>query len=92
MNWKEYTFRREIPHSTRHELEQLISDGYWIHKEWGNGIELRKGKKFRGWLLLLQVLCPVVLFPGFMRSVVNNFFGYRLFVTFDENEPKITMV
>jgi hypothetical protein len=91
---KEYQFRGEIPVAIRDKLEQLVLDGYWIHKEWSNGIELRKGKGFRGWLLFLQVLCPVMLFPGFMRSVVNNFFGYRyrLFVTIDVGELKIIMV
>lgn len=94
MSLEEHTFRREIPSATQDELERLISDGYWIHKEWSNGIELRKGKKFRGWLLFLQVLCPVMLFPGFMRSVVNNLCGYRyrLFVTIDASKPKIMMV
>lgn len=94
MSLEEHQFRREIPQATQFELEQLIFDGYWIHKEWSNGIELRKGKKFRGWLLFLQVLCPAVLFPGFVRSIVNNFYGYRyrLFVTIDADEPKIIMV
>lgn len=71
--------------STRAELEQLASDSYWIRKEWSNEIELRTGKKFRDWLLLLHVLCPVVLFPWFARSVLSNFCGYRyrVFVTVD---------
>ena len=94
MSSDKYHFRRDIPAGTRAELERLMSDGYWIHKEWSNGIELRKGKKFRGWLLLVQVLCPVVLLPGFMRSVVNNFCGYRyrLLVAIDADEPQIMMV
>lgn len=85
MSSEKYHLRQDLPVATRAELERLVSDGYWIHKEWSNGIELRKGKKFRGWLLLLQVLCPVVLFPGFARSVLNNFCGYRyrVFVTID---------
>lgn len=94
MSLEEYQFRGKIPSATLDELERLVSDGYWIHKEWSNGIELRTGKKFRGWLLFLQVLFPAMLFPGFMRSVVNNLCGYRyrLFVTNDANEPKIMMV
>ena len=94
MSLEKYQFRRESPANTRDVLEWLVTDGYWIHKEWSNGIELRKGKGFRGGLLLLQVLFPFVLFPGFMRSVVNNFGGYRyrLLVTIDSNEPKIIMV
>jgi hypothetical protein len=94
MSLEEHQFRREISPATRDELQLLISDGYWIHKEWSNGIELRKGKKFRGWILFLQVLCPVLLFPGFMRSVVDNLCGYRyrLIVTIDAGEPKIVMV
>jgi len=94
MSLEQYQFRIKIPSATRLELERLISDGYWIHKEWSNGVELRKGKKFRGWLLFLQVLFPLALFPGFMRSVVNNLFGYRhrVFVTVDAGEPKIKMV
>jgi len=94
MSSETYQFRQEIPAATRLELERLVSDGYWIHKEWRNGIELRKGKEFRGWLLFLQVLFPFVLFPGFMRGVVNNFYGYRhrMFVSIDVSEPKIMMV
>jgi hypothetical protein len=94
MGLDKYQFRQEIPAATRLEVERLVSDGYSIYKEWNNGIELRKGKGFRGWLLFVQVLFPFVLFPGFMRSVVNNFYGYRyrLFVTMDASEPKIMMV
>jgi len=94
MSLEKYQFRQEIPIATRLEVEQLVSDGYSIYKEWSNGIELRKGKNFRGWLLFLQILFPLVLFPGFMRSVVNNFYGYqyRLFVTIDACEPRIIMV
>lgn len=93
MNQDVYQFRQEIPVATRLEVERLRRDGYVIHKEWGNGIELRKGKPFRGWLLLLHVLFPAFLFPGFMRSLVDNFFGYqyRLFVTLDENAPSVLM-
>lgn len=94
MSLEKYQFRLELPATTRLELERLLSDGYWVHKEWSNGIELRKGKNFRGWLLFLQVLVPVVLFPGFMRSVVNNFYGYRnrVFLTIDASNPQIMMV
>jgi hypothetical protein len=94
MSLDKYQFRQEIPAATRLEVERLISDGYSVYKEWSNGIELRKGKNFRGWLLFLQVLFPVALFPGFMRSVVNNFYGYRyrVLVTIDASEPRVMMV
>jgi len=94
MKSDDYHFRQSIPVISLQEIERLVSDGYRIHKEWSNGIELRKGNGFRAWLLCLQVLFPFLLFPGFMRSVANNFYGYRyrLFVTFDAKEPRVLMV
>lgn len=89
-----YSLKRELPAATLVEIERLQMDDYVIHKEWANGIEMRKGKPFRPWLLGLHVAFPFLLFPGFMRSVVDNLFGYkhRVLVSLDLNEPKIHLV
>jgi hypothetical protein len=81
----------ELPAATLIEIARLESDGYVIHKMWANGVELRKGKPFREWLLLLHIVFPIWLFPGFMRSVVNNLYGYkhRVLVTLDAVEAKV---
>lgn len=89
-----YQFERELPAATSAEIARLQMDGYIVHKEWTNGIELRKGKPFRSWLLALQVIFPFWLFPGVMRSVVDNLFGYkhRVLVTRDQNDSKVILV
>jgi hypothetical protein len=93
-----YKFERDLPSATAAEVALLQDDGYRIHKEWMNGIELRKGKPFREWLLALHIAAilffPILLLPGFMRGAVNNLFGYkyRVFVTLDLNEPDVFFV
>jgi hypothetical protein len=98
LNESYYQFERELPAATMAEIMALQDDEYIIHKEWANGIELRKGKPFRDWLLALHVLMlvcfPILLIPGFMRSFINNIYGYkfRYFVTFDQPEPNVFLV
>jgi hypothetical protein len=91
---EKFQFERELPIATIAEIKRLQEDGYVIYKEWTNGIEMRKGKPFREWLLAVHILFPVLLFAGYMRSVVNNFFGYkhRILVTLAENEAEIFFV
>lgn len=82
-----YPFKKSIPFEALQEISLLVEDGYVVHKEWANGVELRKGKTFRVWLLAFHLLLlPVLLFPGVIRSIVDNFFGYkhRVFVRCDE--------
>ena len=94
MTNENFQFERELPIATIAEINRLQEDGYVIYKEWVNGIEMRKGKPFREWLLAVHIFFPALLFPGYMRSVVNNFFGYRhrILVTLDENEAEIFFV
>lgn len=91
MNKNAFPFQREVPAACLLEIERLQTDGYVIHKEWANGIELRKGKPFRGWLLGLQVLFPMWLFPGVMRCVVDNLFGYKYRVLVARDPEKATI-
>ena len=82
----------ELLGATAAEVELLELDGYVFHKEWENGVEMRKGRSFRGWLFALHGLIVVVApsFIGilFARSIANNLFGYkhRVFVTRDAEE------
>jgi hypothetical protein len=89
-----FQFQRVLPAATLAAIVRLQADGYVIHKELINGIELRKGKLFRDWLLALQVIFPVLLFPGYMRSVIDNLYGYkhRVLVTLDAVEPQVLFV
>ena len=86
---------KELPGATAAEVEILELDGYVFHKEWENGVEMRKGRIFRGWLFALHVLIVVVApsFIGilFARSISNNLFGYkhRVFVTRDADEVEL---
>lgn len=94
MTNEKFQFERELPVTTIAEIKRLQGDRYVIYKEWTNGIERRKGKPFREWLLAVHIFFPALLFPGYMHSVVNSFFGYRhrILVTLDENEAKIFFV
>jgi hypothetical protein len=89
-----YQFSRQLPAAVLAEISRLQDDGYVIHQEWANGVELRKGKPFRVWLLVLQCVFPYFVFPGYMRLFVDNVYGYkfRLFVTLDPDEPKVLLV
>jgi len=86
---------RELPGATAAEVELLEQDSYVFHKEWENGVEMRKGRCFRGWLFALQALI-VVIAPSFIgilfaRSIANNLFGYkhRVFITRDAEEVEL---
>ncbi len=85
----------ELPGATAAEVELLELDGYVFHKEWENGVEMRKGRSFRGWLFALHALIVVVApsFIGilFARSIANNLFGYkhRVFVTHNAEEVEL---
>ncbi|HEY8025922.1 MAG TPA: hypothetical protein VIF60_15255 [Burkholderiaceae bacterium] len=98
MTDRSFQFQSELPSSTAAEIARLEADGYLIHKEWINGVELRKGKPFRVWLLVLHafalLIFPVLLVPGLMRSAVDNLFGYkyRVFVTRDSQEAAVFLV
>ena len=85
----------KLPGATAAEVELLQLDGYVFHKEWENGVEMRKGRSFRGWLFALHALIVVVA-PScigilFARSIGNNLFGYkhRVFVTRDTEEAEL---
>ncbi len=85
----------ELPGATAAEVALLELDGYVFHKEWENGVEMRKGRSFRGWLFCLHALI-VVIAPSFIgilfaRSIANNLFGHkhRVFVTRDAEEAEL---
>jgi hypothetical protein len=85
----------ELPGAAAVEIALLELDGYVIHKEWENGVEMRKGRSFRGWLFALHTLIVVVApsFIGilFARSIANNLVGYkhRVFVTRGAEEAEL---
>lgn len=85
----------QLPVATAAEVELLEQDGYVFHKEWENGVEMRKGRSFRGWLFALHALIVLVV-PSVIgilcaRSIANNLFGYkhRVFITRDAEEVEL---
>jgi hypothetical protein len=93
-----FQFQREMPHATLALVAELRAEGYVIHKEWTNGIEMRKGKPLRVWLLVFHILLvtvlPAFLLPLFIRSIGNNLWGYkhRRLVTIDQDGADCLLV
>ncbi|MES2315967.1 MAG: hypothetical protein V4631_00605 [Pseudomonadota bacterium] len=91
-------FERELPAATLALIDELQTAGYVVHKEWINGIEMRKGKPMREWLLVCQILLvvamPLLMLPLFVRSIGNNLFGYkhRVLVTIDSADADFFLV
>jgi hypothetical protein len=98
MDTESYPFSRELPIATLALIEELQGVGYVVHKEWANGIEMRKGKPLREWLLAIHVLAviafPLLVLPLFIRPIGNNLFGckHRMLVTLDPDHAEFFLV
>jgi len=70
-----FQFERALPPATAAEIARFEADGYRVHREWINRIELRKGKPFREWLFAIHVIgllaFPLLLLPGVVRVAVQ---------------------
>ncbi|MES2018350.1 MAG: hypothetical protein V4484_17820 [Pseudomonadota bacterium] len=79
------------------EIATLEGDGYFVHREWANGIELRKKSKvgYLGTLArcLLSIVAPVIFIPFFGRTILDSIFGfkYRVFVSRDPSSPRVRL-
>ena len=90
-----YKFQLDPPPASLAEITRLEGDGYRVHKEWENGIEMRKKNKIGA--LGAAILCfpvyfaPIIALPLFGRSILDVLLGYkyRAFVTRDPDEPKV---
>jgi hypothetical protein len=92
-----YPFKDAPSEPVLAEIVALEGDGYFIYREWANGIELRKKSKvgYLGTLVrcLLSVVAPVIFIPFFGRTILDGIYGfkYRIFVTRDPSTPKVTL-
>lgn len=79
------------------EIAALEREGYFVHREWRNGVELRKKSQvgYLGLLIrcLLVVIAPVVFLPFFGRTILDKIFGfkYRVLVTVDPSAPQVIL-
>ena len=79
------------------EIATLEHDGYFIHREWANGVELRKRSTVGSFGMtarcLLALLMPVIFLPFFGRAILDVVFGYkvRVLVTREEPEPRLIL-
>jgi hypothetical protein len=90
-----FNFKDEPSAPMREEIALLEIEGYSVHREWANGIELRKksGVGSLGILgrCVLAFLMPVIFIPFFGRTILEIISGYkyRVFVTRDLFEPRV---
>jgi len=77
------------------EIKRLELDGYVLHKEWENGIELRKMSSCSDFGILARCVamfcCTTCTFPFFFRTILDRVFGYRYqaFVTRSADNPEV---
>jgi hypothetical protein len=77
------------------EIKRLELDGYVLHKEWENGIELRKKNMCSDLGLLVRCMamlcCTAYTFPFFFHTILDRVFGYRYqaFVTRSAENPEV---
>jgi hypothetical protein len=90
-----FQFKEKPSGTALAEIAALEQEGYFIHREWANGVELRKPSMIGAFGMsvrcLLVLLMPVVFLPFFGRSILSVILGYKLrvFVTRDAPEPRL---
>jgi len=90
-------FNEHPPAAVLAEIVRLEGDGYFIHREWANGFELRKKSRVSNTGLLarslLTIAIPVIFLPLFGRTILDKVFGfkYRVFVTRDSVAPQVLL-
>jgi hypothetical protein len=92
-----FRFKDEPSERVLEEIASLERDGYFVHREWANGVELRKKSQVGDLGLavrcLLALVAPVIFLPFFGRTILDTMFGfkYRVFVTRDSSTPQVKL-
>jgi hypothetical protein len=92
-----FRFKVEPPALVLAEISLLEREGYFVHREWANGVELRKASRvgYFGMTVrcLLSVAIPVIFLPFFGRTIVDKIFGfkYRVFVARELSNPQMRL-
>lgn len=79
------------------EIATLEQDGYFIHREWANGVELRKRSTVGSFGMtarcLVVLFIPVIFLPFFGRPILDVIQGYkfRILVTREMPEPRLIL-
>jgi hypothetical protein len=93
-----YQFKKEMPPLVVAGINRLQGNGYFIHKEWENGVEMRRKSAVRTLGIFIRSACilffPIIGIPFFGRTILDVIYGYkcRIFVLRDHQSPEVFFI